>query len=272
MMSFNPLSIKAVVLLTAAIGVIANPVLKDRAISCDVVRCASGTVCQVIDNVAQCVGGQKCGTAVCGAGLVCCNALCNICTKPGQFCIQGCPVTDPVVEASAGPVCGSKTCATGEAPTQQLQLQLAQFVVRTLAHRTRYAVMRAVANAPNLESPAPKKRAAQCAVQTPAHSAKYAATIAVAIAPSQAGFAPRNYALRRLRLAQPAVRMSAHLDRYAATVAAGSALLQAVNAPSNSAGLPLRMGRDVFKNGGRYESRGTKSKGRERVKRGKSTL
>jgi hypothetical protein len=132
--------------------------------------------------------------------------------------------------------------------------------------------MRVVANAPNLESPAPKKRAAQCAVQTPAHSAKYAATIAVAIAPSQAGFAPRNSALRRLRLAQPAVRMSAHLDRYAATVAAGSALLQAVNAPSNSAGLPLRMGRDVSKKGGRYESRGTKSKGRERVKRGKSTL
>ncbi|ELR04700.1 hypothetical protein GMDG_01558 [Pseudogymnoascus destructans 20631-21] len=116
MMSFNPLCIKAAVLLTAAIGVIANPVLKDRASSCDVVLCASGSVCQVIDNVPECVGGQKCGMgmAVCGAGLVCCNALCNICTKPGEFCVQGCPVTDPVVEASAGPVCGSKTCASGE--------------------------------------------------------------------------------------------------------------------------------------------------------------
>lgn len=29
-----------------------------------------------------------CGTAVCGAGQVCCNASCGICTAPGDFCIQ----------------------------------------------------------------------------------------------------------------------------------------------------------------------------------------
>ncbi|KFY94039.1 hypothetical protein V500_03451 [Pseudogymnoascus sp. VKM F-4518 (FW-2643)] len=242
MISFNPLSVKALVLLTAATGVIANPVLKERApSSCDLVRCASGTVCQVIDNVAQCVGGQKCGTAVCGAGLVCCNALCNICTKPGELCVQGCPVTDPVVDVATGPVCGSKTCASDEAPRQQLEPQLARSVVQTLAHRTRYAATRAAANAPNPVCLAPKKAAsALSAVQTLAYSARYAATIAVAIAPSQAGNAPRNSAPRRLRLARLAARVSAELDRYAVTAAAGSALLRAANALNNSALRRLR--------------------------------
>lgn len=34
------------------------------------------------------VTGEKCGTTVCGAGLVCCNPLRNICTPPGMMCIQ----------------------------------------------------------------------------------------------------------------------------------------------------------------------------------------
>jgi eight-cysteine-cluster-containing protein len=32
--------------------------------------------------------GEPCGSVTCGAGLVCCNASCGICTEPGGFCIQ----------------------------------------------------------------------------------------------------------------------------------------------------------------------------------------
>ncbi|HZO14056.1 MAG TPA: DUF6748 domain-containing protein [Polyangiaceae bacterium] len=32
--------------------------------------------------------GEKCGTAVCGAGTYCCNASCNMCVPEGNFCIQ----------------------------------------------------------------------------------------------------------------------------------------------------------------------------------------
>jgi hypothetical protein len=35
-----------------------------------------------------CVDGEQCGDAVCGAGLVCCNPVMGICTKPGGVCIQ----------------------------------------------------------------------------------------------------------------------------------------------------------------------------------------
>ena len=31
---------------------------------------------------------ETCGDSVCGAGLVCCNASCGICTEPGGFCTQ----------------------------------------------------------------------------------------------------------------------------------------------------------------------------------------
>ncbi|HMI90595.1 MAG TPA: hypothetical protein VK509_04490 [Polyangiales bacterium] len=35
--------------------------------------------------------GVKCGARTCGAGLVCCNASCGVCTAPGMFCTQqGC--------------------------------------------------------------------------------------------------------------------------------------------------------------------------------------
>lgn len=32
--------------------------------------------------------GVKCGTAICGAGLTCCNPLQGICVKPGMMCTQ----------------------------------------------------------------------------------------------------------------------------------------------------------------------------------------
>ena len=32
--------------------------------------------------------GEPCGKNVCGPGLVCCNASCGICTRPGMVCIQ----------------------------------------------------------------------------------------------------------------------------------------------------------------------------------------
>jgi Kazal-type serine protease inhibitor-like protein len=35
-----------------------------------------------------CVASKTCGDAQCGAGLVCCNPLMGICTKPGMVCIQ----------------------------------------------------------------------------------------------------------------------------------------------------------------------------------------
>jgi hypothetical protein len=35
-------------------------------------------------------GGEQCGSASCGAGSYCCNALCSMCAPDGMFCIQGC--------------------------------------------------------------------------------------------------------------------------------------------------------------------------------------
>jgi hypothetical protein len=35
-----------------------------------------------------CVKGETCGDVQCAPGLVCCNPLMNICTKPGMVCIQ----------------------------------------------------------------------------------------------------------------------------------------------------------------------------------------
>lgn len=32
--------------------------------------------------------GEQCGDNVCGAGMVCCNSSCGICTEPGGFCTQ----------------------------------------------------------------------------------------------------------------------------------------------------------------------------------------
>ena len=35
--------------------------------------------------------GPACGPVQCGAGMVCCNALCGICTPPGGGCVAACP-------------------------------------------------------------------------------------------------------------------------------------------------------------------------------------
>lgn len=55
---------------------------------CDRVRCRAGTQCVVQDGSASCIGGGECGETTCGAGQVCCNASCGICTPPGHACIQ----------------------------------------------------------------------------------------------------------------------------------------------------------------------------------------
>lgn len=57
--------------------------------------CKAGLECKLDGSYPDAAGtcvkpttGVKCGTTTCGAGLVCCNPLMNICTKPGGFCIQ----------------------------------------------------------------------------------------------------------------------------------------------------------------------------------------
>ena len=42
------------------------------------------TACACLPNA----GGEPCGDKVCGAGMVCCNASCGICTPPDGACIQ----------------------------------------------------------------------------------------------------------------------------------------------------------------------------------------
>jgi hypothetical protein len=39
-------------------------------------------------NEAKSAGGVACGASQCAPGLVCCNPLSAICTKPGEFCAQ----------------------------------------------------------------------------------------------------------------------------------------------------------------------------------------
>lgn len=39
--------------------------------------------------------GEACGSTTCGAGLVCCNASCGICTKPDMVCIQRACAPEP---------------------------------------------------------------------------------------------------------------------------------------------------------------------------------
>ena len=54
---------------------------------CAVVRCKAGTQCVNQGGVAACLTTESCGTSVCAPGLVCCNPLLSICTKPGGVCI-----------------------------------------------------------------------------------------------------------------------------------------------------------------------------------------
>jgi hypothetical protein len=57
---------------------------------CAAVLCPVGTECVAEGDDATCVPitGGECGDQTCGAGLVCCNASCGICTPPGGVCIQ----------------------------------------------------------------------------------------------------------------------------------------------------------------------------------------
>ncbi|HET9959815.1 MAG TPA: hypothetical protein VFQ61_35230 [Polyangiaceae bacterium] len=57
---------------------------------CAAVLCRTGTICEVHEGEAYCVsdGTQECGKTTCGAGSVCCNGSCGICTRPGMACIQ----------------------------------------------------------------------------------------------------------------------------------------------------------------------------------------
>lgn len=54
---------------------------------CAVVLCKVGTQCVNQDGNAVCVPNPTCGDVTCGPGLVCCNPLLSICTKPGMVCI-----------------------------------------------------------------------------------------------------------------------------------------------------------------------------------------
>ena len=65
-----------------------------------IARCAAGyiwssTACQCLpaasqngQDAASNGGAETCGDGVCGAGEVCCNDSCGICTEPGGFCIE----------------------------------------------------------------------------------------------------------------------------------------------------------------------------------------
>lgn len=61
---------------------------------CIVTLCPVGTQCQNQEGQGVCVAvdggvvGELCGDSRCGAGQVCCNASCGICTEPGGVCIQ----------------------------------------------------------------------------------------------------------------------------------------------------------------------------------------
>ena len=42
----------------------------------------------IVAQLKKAPAGVKCGSVTCGAGLVCCNPVMGICTKPGMMCIQ----------------------------------------------------------------------------------------------------------------------------------------------------------------------------------------
>jgi len=54
---------------------------------CAVVRCKAGTQCVNQGGVAVCLPTEPCGKVTCAVGLVCCNPLLSICTRPGRVCI-----------------------------------------------------------------------------------------------------------------------------------------------------------------------------------------
>jgi hypothetical protein len=52
---------------------------------------------------------ERCGSATCAAGTVCCNASCGICARPGEGCILL-----ECVDAGPPPRCGASVCGAGE--------------------------------------------------------------------------------------------------------------------------------------------------------------
>jgi len=54
---------------------------------CATVRCIAGTQCVNQGGVAVCLPTEPCGDTTCSPGMVCCNPLRSICTKPGMVCI-----------------------------------------------------------------------------------------------------------------------------------------------------------------------------------------
>ncbi|TLD15124.1 hypothetical protein PspLS_10600 [Pyricularia sp. CBS 133598] len=98
---------------------------------CNVIRCASGTICQVSGDgqSGRCVpeAEQQCGpNVVCGHGSRCCNPLRGICVSPpNMFCIMsGGPVADE--ESGEGTVASESAPAadatiTPPPPVQQLE-------------------------------------------------------------------------------------------------------------------------------------------------------
>lgn len=54
---------------------------------CAAILCPVGSECVVKGDVGRCVPVERCGDVVCAPGLVCCNPLAGICTRPGGVCI-----------------------------------------------------------------------------------------------------------------------------------------------------------------------------------------
>ncbi|TLS26323.1 hypothetical protein PpBr36_04157 [Pyricularia pennisetigena] len=88
----------AAILAAATSLVSAAPATPTGGNPCDVIRCASGTICQVSADgtTGRCVpeAEQQCGEdVVCGHGSRCCNPIRGICVSPpNMFCIMSGPV------------------------------------------------------------------------------------------------------------------------------------------------------------------------------------
>src|SRR3569833_387559 len=77
---------------------------------CAAALCPENTECIARHGEAHCVplGGEKCGSTVCGKGLTCCNASCGTCVPPGKGC------TKQFCLPATGETCGAKKCPEDE--------------------------------------------------------------------------------------------------------------------------------------------------------------
>jgi hypothetical protein len=69
--------------------------------------------------VAEAAAPVRCGTRTCAQGEVCCNWVCGICTRPGEFCDLLCGAPNTPVSIPCGPntcnmsqICCNRTCGT----------------------------------------------------------------------------------------------------------------------------------------------------------------